>query len=150
MCDEIAHSEGLRGIECEQAVGLGETTDVLVRMAEDFEIDLMVLGTEARKGIGKALMGSVAEEIIRSSPSPVLTIGPGVPVHPAGNVDLKRIICATDFSPQSLVAVRLGLAWAREHSASVVLLHISEGCAAGATDDGGRNEKATRICNTGT
>ena len=141
---EVAHSEGLRGIEYEHAVGLGETTDVLVRMAEDFDIDLMVLGTEGRKGIEKALMGSVAEEIIRSSPSPVLTIGPGVPVHPTENVELKRIICVTDFSPQSLVAVRLGLAWAREHSASVVLLHISEGCAAGAMDEGGRSGGAMK------
>jgi len=34
-----------------------------------------VLGTRGRTGIGKALLGSVAEQILRQAPCPVLTVG---------------------------------------------------------------------------
>src|SRR5271166_5046285 len=41
-------------------------------------IDLIVVGTHSRTGLGKLLLGSVAEDILRHAPCPVLTVGPGV------------------------------------------------------------------------
>ena len=43
-------------------------------------IDLVVVGTRGRTGIGKALLGSVAEEILRHSPCPVLVVPHGVTI----------------------------------------------------------------------
>lgn len=37
--------------------------------------DLVVMGTHGRKGISRAVLGSVAEKIVRTSPVPVLTVG---------------------------------------------------------------------------
>ncbi len=37
--------------------------------------DLVVMGTHGRRGIGRILLGSVAEKIVRTSPVPVLTVG---------------------------------------------------------------------------
>lgn len=48
----------------------------IVAYAKEFEMDLIVIGTHGRKGIARLLMGSTAENIIRSAPAPVLTVRP--------------------------------------------------------------------------
>ncbi|MDF2695310.1 MAG: UspA domain protein [Labilithrix sp.] len=42
-------------------------------------IDLVIMGTHGRRGVGRALLGSVAEKIVRLSPAPVLTLRAGSP-----------------------------------------------------------------------
>jgi nucleotide-binding universal stress UspA family protein len=131
-------SHQLGDIPHENIVGLGKTSRVLANMAEDFDVDLLVLGTHGRKGLVGKVLGSVAEETIHISPCPVLTVG--VPASRTGlnKVDLKHILCATDFSLESVSAVRLALQWARSFSASLTLLHVVEGSVAGAPDERGR------------
>lgn len=41
---------------------------------EDHDIGLVVMGTHGRSGIGRYLLGSVAEKTVRTSPVPVLTV----------------------------------------------------------------------------
>lgn len=41
---------------------------------EELHPDLVVMGTHGRKGMSRALLGSVAEKIVRMSPAPVLTL----------------------------------------------------------------------------
>ena len=50
------------------------TGDVIVEHAKEWDADLIVLGTHGRRGIGRLLMGSDAEEIVRSAPVPVLLV----------------------------------------------------------------------------
>jgi nucleotide-binding universal stress UspA family protein len=45
-----------------------------LQTAEELKADLIVLGTHGRRGISRALLGSVAEMIVRASPTPVLTV----------------------------------------------------------------------------
>jgi nucleotide-binding universal stress UspA family protein len=48
--------------------------DAIVDYARDHEIDLIVIGTHGRRALGRLLMGSVAERVVRSAPCPVLTV----------------------------------------------------------------------------
>jgi nucleotide-binding universal stress UspA family protein len=48
----------------------------IVRYARDNDIDLIVMGTHGRTGLMHALIGSVAERVVRKSPCPVLTVRP--------------------------------------------------------------------------
>lgn len=48
----------------------------IVRYAGQQAIDLIVLGTHGRSGIAHALVGSVAERVVRKAPCPVLTVRP--------------------------------------------------------------------------
>ena len=48
----------------------------IIRYASDNAIDLIVMGTHGRTGIPHLLMGSVAENVVRKSPCPVLTVRP--------------------------------------------------------------------------
>ena len=46
----------------------------IIRYARREKIDLIVLGTHGRGAFSHALMGSVAEKVVRKAPCPVLTI----------------------------------------------------------------------------
>jgi nucleotide-binding universal stress UspA family protein len=48
----------------------------IFRVVEETKPDLVVMGTHGRRGLGHALIGSVAEKLLRISPAPVLTVRP--------------------------------------------------------------------------
>ena len=101
-----------------------EVWPAVQRAIEDDDVDLVVLGTHGRTGADKLLLGSVAEEIFRRSPVPVLTIGPGVrsSVHTGGR--FRRVLFATDFTPESLAGAPYAVAFAQENQARLLLLLV--------------------------
>jgi glycine betaine transporter len=46
----------------------------IIKAAKDHTIDLIVMGTHGRTGISHAIIGSVAEKVVRKAPCPVLTV----------------------------------------------------------------------------
>ena len=70
-------------------------------------VDLLVLGTHGRTGAQKYRLGSIAEEIFRRSPVPVLTIGPEVYGGHINAARFCRVLFATDFEAESDAAVPL-------------------------------------------
>jgi nucleotide-binding universal stress UspA family protein len=52
----------------------GDPRDVIVETVARLHADLIVMGTHGRHGLSRALLGSVAERIVRTSPVPVLTV----------------------------------------------------------------------------
>jgi universal stress protein A len=48
----------------------------VVRQATEVEADLIVLKTHGRKGLSHLILGSVAEDVVRTAPCPVLTLSP--------------------------------------------------------------------------
>ncbi|MEK7698791.1 MAG: universal stress protein [Planctomycetota bacterium] len=68
-------SEDIKGkISVEAVVVQGVPFTEIIRMAKEYMVDLIVLGTHGRTGLSQAIMGSVAERVVRKSPCPVLTI----------------------------------------------------------------------------
>ena len=53
---------------------VGVAWEQILAAAEELAPDLVVLGTHGRRGFAHALMGSVAERVVRTSPTPVLTV----------------------------------------------------------------------------
>lgn len=88
-------------------------------------IDLLVIGTRGRGGLSKLALGSVAEELLRVAPCPVMTIGPGPNLeeitHEPG---FHRILFATDFGKGSVKALPLALALAKANQGKLILLHM--------------------------
>lgn len=52
----------------------GSTADFIVSEAKKWRADVIVLGTHGRSGLERVFMGSSAEDIIRSTPVPVLLV----------------------------------------------------------------------------
>jgi nucleotide-binding universal stress UspA family protein len=61
-------------IRVERRVEEGDPVPEILRVAEEVGADLIVLGTHGRTGLGRLLMGSVAEQVVRRGPCPVLTV----------------------------------------------------------------------------
>ncbi len=55
----------------------GRVCDLVVAEATNWHADLIVLGTHGRRGVGRVLMGSDAEQIVRLAPTPVLLVRSG-------------------------------------------------------------------------
>jgi len=51
----------------------GQPAREIVELAKEDGVDLIVMGTHGRTGLGRILMGSVAEAVIRRAPCPVFT-----------------------------------------------------------------------------
>jgi universal stress protein A len=63
-----------RGVRCSSLVGSGSPAERLVSMVGENDIDLVVMATHGFTGLKHALMGSVAERVVRTCPCPVLTV----------------------------------------------------------------------------
>lgn len=80
LCDALAlcQAAGVKAdtrLVAQSAQRLGETVS---NEARDWRADLVVVGTHGRRGMGRVLLGSGAEQIIRHANVPVLTVrGPG-------------------------------------------------------------------------
>jgi nucleotide-binding universal stress UspA family protein len=71
---EIAKAAGVKAdskLVDDIGLRLGET---VAKEAADWQADLVVVGTHGRRGMGRVLLGSGAEQVIRLSPVPVLSI----------------------------------------------------------------------------
>ena len=52
----------------------GRMCDLVVQAAQTWPADLIVIGTHGRRGVGRVLLGSDAEQILRIAPVPVLLV----------------------------------------------------------------------------
>ncbi|HUS30265.1 MAG TPA: universal stress protein [Kofleriaceae bacterium] len=59
----------------------GDARDTITSVAKEIGADLIVMSTHGRRGVTRALLGSVTEAIVRSAPCPVLTIHPHTARH---------------------------------------------------------------------
>jgi nucleotide-binding universal stress UspA family protein len=66
-----------QGVEITPLVEQGVPRETIATMAGRLRADLVVMGTHGRRGISRALLGSVAEWVVRCAPCPVLTIRAG-------------------------------------------------------------------------
>lgn len=58
----------------EPIVEVGDPRDAIVETAERLGADLIVMGTQGRRGLSRVMMGSVAEDVIRQASCPVLAV----------------------------------------------------------------------------
>jgi nucleotide-binding universal stress UspA family protein len=122
---QAAHLKALfRGVENEVEVTEGGIWDVISRTIEEKKVDMVVTGTHGREGLGKMVMGSHAENILRHSPVPVLVVGPYVRIEPETTTRTKRILFATDFSEPSFAALPYAISLAEENQAELDILRV--------------------------
>jgi nucleotide-binding universal stress UspA family protein len=111
------------GLAVETAVPYGEAATEILDEIGLHKADLIVMATHGRTGAGRWLYGSVADEILRRAPLPVMLVPPGaahaLPVDRPPNIlvalDGSKLAEAA-LTPASELAVRLG--------AEVMLLRV--------------------------
>lgn len=71
---KLPAAEWITKLRVHRATRVGAPVDEIVEYAKENHIDLIVQGTHGRRGIKHMLMGSVAENIVRYAPCPVVTV----------------------------------------------------------------------------
>jgi len=61
-------------VRIEHCLEEGDPVTEILRVAQESNVDLIVMGTHGRRGLRRLLMGSVAEQVVRKSMCPVLTV----------------------------------------------------------------------------
>jgi nucleotide-binding universal stress UspA family protein len=131
--DAASLEKHLRNVPHQVLSAAGDISDVLFRLIQDNQIDLLVLGTHGRTGLSRFFMGSVAEKIFRQSPIPVLTVGPNAP-RAQDLSRFKEIVFATDLSDESMAALPHATSLVQDHRAHLCALHVLEGSGTGTVD----------------
>ena len=72
--NELVSSLGQRCRSCRGVLRVGIPWEEILEVVKETQADLVIMGTHARHGVTHALLGSVAEKIVRMSPVPVLTV----------------------------------------------------------------------------
>jgi nucleotide-binding universal stress UspA family protein len=73
---KFAECEECAGLAVEELIVHGEAAAEIVRVAKERSVDLIVVSSHGRTGLGRILFGSTAEAIVRHAPCPVLVVKP--------------------------------------------------------------------------
>ena len=72
----VMNCEELRGLKVEEVIGHGDAAAEIVRVAEERDVDLIVISSHGRTGLGRIIFGSTAEAVVRHARCPVLVVKP--------------------------------------------------------------------------
>jgi len=123
--EALGSTEAFDVIGPEVVVRRGEAAaDALVRYARQVGAGLVVVGTHGLRGVRRFLMGSVAEEVVRRAPCPVLTV-PNAAARTAPGPSAP-VLVPVDFSDVNREAVSAAQLIASQFAAPVELVHIVE------------------------
>jgi nucleotide-binding universal stress UspA family protein len=98
--------------------------EVILDYADEHDIDLIVMGTHGRRGPARLFLGSVAEEVVRLAPCPVLTLREQEEPRPIETIE--TILVPIDFSDHSKKALSFAIQIAARYEARLQLLHTIE------------------------
>jgi nucleotide-binding universal stress UspA family protein len=117
-----------RNIVCDGMVREGNTAQQVLAVARQFHADRIVLGTRGRSKMSKLLIGSVAEQVLRSANIPVITVGPEAHLavdaaYPAES-EPGVVLHATTLREASRPSAALACHIASAMDSRLVLLHV--------------------------
>ncbi|HEY6489273.1 MAG: universal stress protein [Terracidiphilus sp.] len=127
---EIAHLEPIaqqirqQGVPCEIVVRPGLPADQILAFLRERSVDRIVMGTHSPGPVGKLLVGSVAEAVLRTARIPVFIVGPDVVDAKYRDFATSTILCAVSLNETSSTVAAFAADLALEHDARLVLQHV--------------------------
>lgn len=79
-CHDLLIEQVFKDFKIWTFVEEGKPFEMILKVADEWGADLIILGTHGRKGLSHFLIGSVAEKVIRNSQKPVLIVPPSAEV----------------------------------------------------------------------
>jgi len=116
------------GVQCETVVRPGLAADQIVAFLRERrgkqEIDRIVMGTHSPGPIGKLLVGSVAEAVLRTAKVPVCIVGPEVVNARYRNFETRTILCGISLHESCHVVAAFAADLAAEQNARLILHRV--------------------------
>lgn len=122
--ENFGRTSTLDGITTEVLLSRGKPADEIASLADQHHISLVVMSTHGRTGLKHRVLGSVAEEVVRTLRCPVLTVGPRLAERFARVESMKNILFPTDFSLESLAVFPYLASLAHEYQSALTILHV--------------------------
>ena len=122
--EPLAERARAAGLRCEVVVRPGLPADQILSYIQEREIDRVVMGTHSPGPIGKLLVGSVAEAVLRRAGIPVYIVGPETVDGGYRQHSTDTILCALSLLDTSHVVAAFAAELAAQHSARLVLQHV--------------------------
>jgi nucleotide-binding universal stress UspA family protein len=73
---QLIDCDDLHGLEVEEVIAHGDAAAEIVRVANEHAVDLIVISSHGRTGLGRMIFGSTAEAVVRHAHCPVLVVKP--------------------------------------------------------------------------
>jgi len=112
------------GMRCEVVVRPGLPADQILAFLRERKVDRVIMGTHAPGPIGKLLVGSVAEAVLRTAKVPVCIVGPEVVDGKYRNFATRAVLCAISLQEASPVVAAFAAELAEQHNARLILQHV--------------------------
>jgi nucleotide-binding universal stress UspA family protein len=122
--EPLAEQALAAGVSCEVVVRPGLAADQILSFVREREVDRIVMGTHSPGPIGKLLVGSVAEAVLRTAQVPVYIVGPDVVEGSLRGYATRSILCAISMLESSQIVVGFAAALAVQHRACLILQHV--------------------------
>ena len=127
--DELLSDPVLKGVDAERILVEGEPASEIAQGAIDHGIDLITVVMRGRNRLSRAFGSSIAEDIVAEAPCAVLCVRPPqrdfVDQHDGQTqIQLKRVLLATNFRPSSAAATQLATQIANQLGAELHAVYV--------------------------
>jgi nucleotide-binding universal stress UspA family protein len=119
------------GVPFESRLAFGSAAAEILKTAQETGCGMVVMGTRGRTGLGRLFMGSVAEQVVRNAPCPVVTVNsPSRELAAQAGVSsgtaapIRAVLHPTDFSVPCAEAFRVACELAGDQSARLTIIHV--------------------------
>jgi nucleotide-binding universal stress UspA family protein len=97
----------------------------ILNTARSQRADLILMGTHGRRGVRRAILGSVTENVLHEADTPVLTVTPSLMA--ARETAIKRILCPVNFTYVAREALSQACRFAQLFGADLSVMYVVEG-----------------------
>jgi nucleotide-binding universal stress UspA family protein len=121
--DELMAGQSL---EWEVVVVLGQPAPEISRLAQEYQIDLLITASHGRSGLNRLLLGSVAEKLMRLIHCPLLILRADESLSGTSRPceEFRRILAGCDFSPHAELAIAHAVAFSQIFQAELHVVHV--------------------------
>lgn len=120
----LAEQIRTQGVSCEIVVRPGLAADQILAFVRERQVDRVVMGTHSPGPVGKLLVGSVAEAVLRSAKIPVCIVGPDVVAGAKRKHETQTVLCSVSMNETCEAVVRFAAEVADGKGARLVLQHV--------------------------
>jgi nucleotide-binding universal stress UspA family protein len=121
---KVANELKAQNLACAYEVRRWYPVDRIIDFIRERDIKRLILGTSSRGKLGKLLLGSVAEQLIRSLDIPVCTVGPHF--RPTPQSKPRRVVFATSLLHDAKKSVQFAVDLAAGLAAELTVLYVLE------------------------
>jgi len=122
------------GFDVSQTVKAGSPADVIIEAAEAQAEPLIAMTTHGRSGIGRWMLGSVADKTLQASSVLLLLVRPTTEINMTHGPFIERVLLAVDGSELAELAIPHAAAVAKELRVTAIVVRVVQGYVATAVD----------------